>query len=52
MLLVQLAQVNVLIPYVKWKILLFKKVDRYPEVLFNRHVLAFFDISDISTITL
>ena len=33
-----------------WKTLLFIKVYSYPEVLFNRHVLAFYETNDLKKI--
>ena len=45
MLLVQLASMNVFILCDNCKTLLFKKVYGYPEIFFNRHVVAFFEAS-------
>ena len=37
-------------PYDNWKTLFFIKIYRYPEVLFNGHVLAFFEASDLKEV--
>ena len=45
MLLVQLASMNVFVPYDNYKILFFMKVYCCCEVFFKRHDVAFFDSS-------
>ena len=47
MLLVQLASINAFIPCDNWNIMFFVKMYRYPQVFFNRHVLTFFETSDL-----
>ena len=37
----------IFVPCDNWKTMLFIKVYRYPEILFNRHVLVLFETSDL-----
>ena len=50
MLLVQFALINDFIPYDNWKVLFLTNAFCYYEILFNRHVFAFFEICNLKEV--